>query len=219
MAKRIGAPAAAWFACATSLVLLTLVAYGVDSAQRADARVLARLSAHKESLESVANPIAHLADPLPLLAMTIIACGIALARHRPVDALAAAVVVAGANITTQLLKIALAHPRYQPFLDEQLGPIAFPSGHATAAASIAIAYLFVVPREARPLTALVGATFAGAVGLSIIVLFWHFPSDVLGGILVASGWGFAVLALRRVAEGGAAAPRAQASSRPAISMK
>lgn len=198
MAKRIGAPAAAWLACATSLVLLTLVAYGVDAAQRADARVLARFSAHENALSWVADPIAHLADPLPLAAMLIVACAVALFRGRPIDALAAVAVVAGANVTTQLLKIALAHPRYQPVLGpEQLGPVAFPSGHATAAASIAIAYLFVVPPEARQLTATIGAGFAGLVGLSIVVLSWHYPSDVLGGYLVAAGWGFAILALTR----------------------
>jgi len=197
MAKRIGAPAAAWFACATSLVLLTLVAYGVDAAQRADARLLVRFSAHEASLESLAGPVAHLADPLPLLAMLIFACAVALRRARPRDALAAVVVVAGANLTTQVLKVALAHPRYQPVLEHQLGPVAFPSGHATAAASIAIAYLFVVPREARALTAAIGAAFAAAVGLSVVILAWHFPSDVLGGYLVAAGWGFAVLAVSR----------------------
>jgi membrane-associated phospholipid phosphatase len=53
----------------------------------------------------------------------------------------------------------------------------------------------------------------------VMILAWHFPSDVLGGILVACGWGFAVLALRRAAEGSGSSPRAQASSRPAISVK
>jgi membrane-associated phospholipid phosphatase len=198
MAKRIGAPAAAWLACAASLVLLTLVAYGIDAAQRADARLLARISSHEGALESIAGPVAHLADPLPLLAMLLAACAVALFRRRPLDAIAAATVVAGANVTTQILKIALAHPRYQPVLgSDQLGPVAFPSGHATAAASIAIAWLFVVPREWLPLTAAVGAAFAAAVGLSIVVLAWHFPSDALGGYLVAAGWGFAVLALTR----------------------
>jgi membrane-associated phospholipid phosphatase len=198
MAKRIGAPAAAWFACAASLVLLTLVAYGVDVAQRADARVMARFSAHEDSLGWIADGIAHLADPLPLAALLIGACVVALLRGRPLDALAALAVVAGANVTTQVLKVLLAHPRYQPVLGyDQLDPIAFPSGHATAAASIAIAYLFVVPREARAATALIGAGFAVAVGLSIVVLSWHYPSDVLGGYLVAAGWGFAVLAVTR----------------------
>ena len=71
-----------------------------------------------------------------------------------------------------------------------------------------------------------GACLVAAVGCSVLVLAWHFPSDVLGGILVACGWGFAVLALRRVVEGGGGSERrddrgrrAQVASRPAISVK
>jgi membrane-associated phospholipid phosphatase len=64
-----------------------------------------------------------------------------------------------------------------------------------------------------------GACLVLAVGCSVMVLPWHFPSDVLGGVLVACGWGFAVLALRRIAEGGGSAPRAQVASRSAISVK
>jgi membrane-associated phospholipid phosphatase len=222
VAKRVGAPLAAWIACACALVGLALVAYGIDAAQRADATLLTKFIARDGTLGSLADPIAHLADPLPLLVMLIAACGIALWRGRPLDALAAVAVVAGANLTTQVLKVALAHPRYQSVLGyDQLGPVAFPSGHATAATSIAIAFAFVVPPGWRVAVAVIGACFVLAIGCSIMVLAWHFPSDVLGGILVAAGWGFAVLALRRVAEGGGASPRGQASaaSRPAISVK
>jgi membrane-associated phospholipid phosphatase len=130
--------------------------------------------------------------------MLALACGIALWRRSPLDALAAVTVVAGASVTTQVLKVLLAHPRFQPVLGHhQLGPIAFPSGHATAAASIAIAFVFVVPRSMKPAVAVAGACFVAAVGISVLVLDWHYPSDVLGGILVASGWGFAVLAATR----------------------
>lgn len=219
MVKRIGAPLAAWIACAAALVGLALVAYGIDAAQRADATLLAKFIAREGSLGPLADPVAHLADPLPLLAMLVAACGIALWRGRPLDALAAVTVVAGANLTTQVLKVALAHPRYQSVLGaDQLGPIAFPSGHATAASSIAIAFAFVVPWAWRLAVAVIGATFVLAVGCSIMVLAWHFPSDVLGGVLVACGWGFAVLALRRAAEGRSGG-RARASGQPAVSVK
>jgi membrane-associated phospholipid phosphatase len=220
VAKRVGAPLAAWIACAVALVLLALVAYGVDAAQHADATLLTKFIARDGSVGPFADAIAHLGNPLPLLAMLAVACAIALWRGRPLDAVAAVVVVAGANLTTQILKVALAHPRFQSVLGhDQLGPVAFPSGHATAATSIAIAFAFVVAPEWRLAVAAIGAWLVLAVGCSVMVLAWHFPSDVLGGVLVASGWGFAVLALRRVAEGGGAARGAQASSEPAISVK
>jgi membrane-associated phospholipid phosphatase len=220
VAKRVGAPLAAWIACAGALVGLALVAYGVDAAQHADATLLTKFIAREGSVGPFADAVAHLADPLPLLAMLACACAIALWRGRPIDAVSALVVVAGANLTTQVLKVALAHPRFQSVLgSDQLGPVAFPSGHATAATSIAIAFAFVVPPGWRVAVAGIGAAFVLAVGCSVMVLAWHFPSDVLGGILVACGWGFAVLALRRAAEGNGSKRSSQASSRAAISVK
>jgi membrane-associated phospholipid phosphatase len=216
VAKNVKAPLAAWIACAGALVGLALVSYGIDAAQHADATLLTKFIARDGAVGSLADPIAHLGDPLPLLVMLACACAIALRRGKPLDAAAAVTVVAGANLTTQLLKVALAHPRFQSVLGyDQLGPVAFPSGHTTAAASIAIAFLFVVPHEWRPAVAAIGACFVVAVGCSVMVLAWHFPSDVLGGILVAGGWGFAVLAARRIVEGGGSERRAQASNRPA----
>jgi membrane-associated phospholipid phosphatase len=221
VAKSAKAPLAAWLACAGALVLLALVAYGIDAAQRLDADLLARFAVHRGSgFGDLAQLLVIFGDPLPLLLMLGAASGIALWRQRPLDAVAAVIVVAGASLTTQVLKVLLAHPRYQPVLGEhQLSSIAFPSGHATAAASIAIAFAFVAPPRARPAVVAAGACMVTAVGCSVLVLRWHFPSDVLGGILVACGWGFAVLAARRTVEGGGGSRRAQLASRPAISAK
>lgn len=220
MFRRVKVPLAAWLACAVALVLLALTAYGVDVAQRADATLLAKFMARQGSEGSLAHVIAHFADPLPLLVMLVCACGIAWRRGRPLDAIAAITVVAGANLTTQVLKVLLAHPRFQPVLGyDQLGPVAFPSGHATAATSIVIAFALVVPRDLRVVVAAAGAIYVVAIGCSVLVLGWHFPSDVLGGAFVAAGWGFAVLAARRVVENGGSPRPAQPSSRAAISAK
>jgi membrane-associated phospholipid phosphatase len=221
VAKSPKAPLAAWLACAGALVLLALLAYGIEAAQRLDADLLARFAAHRGGgLGDVAHALVHLGDPLPLLLMLGLACGVALWRRRPLDALAAVTVVAGANLTTQVLKVLLAHPRFQPVLGEhQLSSIAFPSGHATAAASIAIAFAFVAPPRLRPAVLAAGACMVAAVGCSVLVLRWHFPSDVLGGVLVACGWGFAVLAARRTVEAGGRSRRAQLAGRRAISVK
>ena len=171
-----------------------------------------------------ADALAHLADPLPLLAMLAAACGIALLRGRPREALAALVVVAGANLTTQVLKVAPrppalpAAPRRTTSSARSPSPAATPPRPPRSRSPS----LFVVPRRLRPLTAVLGAGLVFAVGCSVMVLAWHYPSDVLGGILVAAGWGFAVLAaLRALAARGPRAPSrsAQASSRAAISVK
>lgn len=196
MARRAKAPFAACLACVAALIALTYFAYEVGPSARLDARLLEKLASHHHTpLGTLADGLAHLADPLPLVLLLAVACAVALGRGRPRQALAAAVVVAGANVTTQLLKGLLAHPRYQSILGEsQIAAASFPSGHTTAAASIAIAFLLVVPSRWRSLTALLGAGFVFAVGCSVVVLDWHYPSDVAGGLLVAVGWGFAVLA-------------------------
>lgn len=182
--------------CVTGLMLLTGMAYGSGSFQRFDAETLNRLSASSGSLAAgVAAPVMHSADLLPLFVLLAVACGLALHFGRRRDAIAALILVAGANLTTQILKAALAHPRYQPILGyRQIGSTSFPSGHATAALSIALAFVLAVPSSWRPFAALAGAVFALAVGCSVLVLNRHFPSDVLGGWLVAGAWFFAVLA-------------------------
>ena len=87
-----------------------------------------------------------LGDPLPLVGFLAVACSIALLRGRPRDALAATLVVAGANLTTQALKAVLAHPRAQTLLGGSgADAVGFPSGHTTAACSIGIAFALVVP--------------------------------------------------------------------------
>jgi len=202
MIDNIKRPVAGGLGCVGGLMLLTLLAYKAGPFERLDATVLSRLAAHQEaSVGVVAALFAHLADPLPQLAMLALVCLIALHWGRPRHAIAAVALVAGANLTTQILKVVLAHPRYQPILgDRQIGPAAFPSGHATAAMAMALAFTLVVPRPWRPAAILLGVCFVSAVGCSVVVLHHHYPSDVVGGWLIAAGWCFAVVAGLRVAE-------------------
>lgn len=200
---------------------LAYLAYAVGPSERLDARLLGKLAAHGQTAAGdLADGLARLADPLPLLVLLACACAVAFWRGRPRQALAAVAVVAGANVTTQILKVLLSHPRYQPSLGAfQVSSSAFPSGHATAAASIVVAWLFVVPSRLRWLVALVGAGFFFAVGCSVVVLDWHYPSDVAGGLLVAAGWGFAALAALRAFDGRDRRPRRSYEERAAIAVK
>jgi membrane-associated phospholipid phosphatase len=219
VARNVRTPLAACVACAAGFVLLALLGRYWGPVGHLDASLLLRTAESGSRAGSVAAGVASLGDPLALLAMLALACAIAIVGRRPRCALAALAVVAGTNLSAQLLKLLLAHPRFQAALGaDQIDAGSFPSGHATAAASIAIAFAFVVPRELRLPTAVAGACLVAVVGWSVLALRWHYPSDVLGGILFASGWGFATLAALRASEG---APwrRAQLPRRPAISVK
>jgi membrane-associated phospholipid phosphatase len=70
----------------------------------------------------------------------------------------------------------------------------FPSGHASVAASLGLALVLAAPPVLRPAAALVGAAYAAGVGLSLILLGWHFPSDVVGSFFVCGFWAAAIAA-------------------------
>jgi membrane-associated phospholipid phosphatase len=220
LARNVRAPLAGCLVCAVAFAILAVLVHRSGSVQHFDAVLLGHFAERGSRTDSLAAGIVLLGDLGALLPLLAIACAIALKRHRPRAALAAVFVVAGANLTTQLFKSLLAHPRFEALLGyEQIGANSFPSGHTTAVASIAIAFAFVVPREWRPAVALIGTGLLVAVGCSVMALDWHYPSDVLGGILVAAGWGFAALAGLRASRGGSRRRSLQLGSRAAISVK
>ena len=198
MAKSVRAPLAAACGCATALALLAACVFGVDAVQRIDSDLLnAVMAPSGDAAGAGVYAVGRLADPVAVALLLALACGIALLRRRPIDAAAAVAVVAGANLTTTLLKHLFEVSRIQPvFITHEMLPAGiFPSGHATAAASIAIA--FVAPRTSLPLAAGLGVIYVAAVDTAVLILAWHYPSDILAGTLVAAGWGFAVLAAVR----------------------
>jgi membrane-associated phospholipid phosphatase len=194
-------PVAACLACVVGFVVVFLVSR-TEVIERLDAKVLNRFGDQgAPSLHAAATFVAHLADPLPQAVLLALACLIAWHSERSRYAIAAIALVAGANLTTQVLKTILAQSRYQPILGyRQVGTEAFPSGHATAAMSMALVFMLVVPRSWRPLTTTIGVCLVTAVGCAVVILHRHYPSDVIGGWLVAGGWCFAVVAgLRGIA--------------------
>ncbi len=195
----------------TALAALLLAAYFVGPIARADATALHGLTTLSEQhrwIWVVNDWLAHSVDLPYTVAALLAICAAGLLWGRPKRALAAALLVAGANVATQLLKAAAAHPRYQPILgSNQLGGAAFPSGHATAVMSLVLAAVLVSPSRWRPATAIAGGAFALAVSIALVIQGWHFPSDVLGGFLVAGTVSMLALAGLRAIEGrGAASP-------------
>jgi membrane-associated phospholipid phosphatase len=145
--------------------------------------------------EGLANRIAHFADPGPFFAAGGALVIAALALRRVRDALAVAILLVGANFASQLLQSALAYDRPHDLIGgAPVGPEAFPSGHATVAMSLSFAAVLVAPRSLRPLAAAAGGVFTLGVSFALLVAGWHFPSDVVGGYLLAAFWCLLVLA-------------------------
>jgi hypothetical protein len=128
-------------------------------------------------------------------------------------ALAVGAILLGANVTTELLKPLLAEPRpgYLPSLATPALPGSWPSGHATAAMSLVLCCVLAAPARLRPLIAALGAMFAVAVCYAFLSLEWHYPTDVLGGFLVAAIWTLLGIAAVLTAD-----ERRRAAGKPAV---
>jgi membrane-associated phospholipid phosphatase len=136
-------------------------------------------------VDEFAKFLLHLLDPLDYTLWALLIVGAALLRGRTRVAIAVAVVLPAAPGAAELLKPLLAHPHYSVGW-QAVGPVSWPSGHATAAMTLALCAVLVTPRSLRPLMALAGAAFVAAVGCALLILAWHMPSDVLGGYLLAT---------------------------------
>ena len=99
------------------------------------------------------------------------------------------------SVSSQALKALLAYPRSDELVNgAAVTAEAFPSGHATASMTLAIALVLVVSSRLRPMAAIVGSALALGVSFSVVSQGHHFPSDVIGGFLLATGWTLVLLA-------------------------
>jgi membrane-associated phospholipid phosphatase len=185
---------------AIGVVVVRLLAFGVPALHHADAVTLHDfIGLDRESIYYTISDVAHIADPAPYGLLGLFMIGVALAQGRMRAAAAAFTVLLGTAITTDyVLKPLLAAPRYDAVLGlRQVPGASFPSGHATASMALALCAILVASPRFRPYVAALGAVFAIAVSYAFLTLGWHYPSDVLGGYLVAGAWtGLAVAAMR-----------------------
>jgi len=207
-------------ACLVLLLLTWYAAHYVGVVKRADVSILGGFAElHRPGLDRVTQFIAQLCNPHPYVVLASVPVLIALARGRPRVAITVGAIMLAANETTQLLKPLLAAPRDTVAWDP-ISNASWPSGHATAAMSLALCMVIAVPARRRPVVAAVMSAFAIAVCYSFLELGWHYPSDVFGGFLIATTWtllGAAGLTLYE-ARRPSAARTAAATDRPAFSI-
>lgn len=124
-----------------------------------------------------------------------------LARHKP--RVASQIALGALGGLAAELGIKRFFRRQRPTLLEHLEVVtstSFPSGHATASASIYLTLAFVASRSRRlrpHRVALLGsaAVTATAVGVSRVYLGVHWPTDVLSGLALGTAWACAAEAI------------------------
>ena len=185
------------------LILIWLLAFHVGVFEHADQSIFIGFGGlRRPRVNAVANFIAGLCNPQTYVYLAAVPVLVALFRRRPRVAVGVAAILLGANVTTHVLKPLLAEPRAASLFGGKapVGPVSWPSGHATAAMSLALSLLLAAPGRLRPAVAALGAGFAVAVSYSFLTLGWHYPSDVLGGFVVAGTWSLLVVAALSAAD-------------------
>jgi membrane-associated phospholipid phosphatase len=110
--------------------------------------------------------------------------------HGRRGATAVIVLLVGSNVTTYVVSRALA--RVDPLGGEGyrvFGEGFFPSGHATAAASLGAALVLAAPAARRVPVAAAAIAYPAAVGVALVAAAGHHVSDVVAGMLVVTAWG------------------------------
>jgi membrane-associated phospholipid phosphatase len=175
-----------------TLVVLVRVALGSQRGQDWDDAAMNTVVGGRDTQLTVLSLLGYVG--IGALVAVVAACVVvSVLRGRTALAVGAAVVVAGSNVTTQLLKhVVLDRP------DLGLGTLnSLPSGHTTVVASAVGASLLVAPRAWRPLVALGGGLATTMTGASTIVAGWHRPSDVVAALAVSLAWTAGVALLLR----------------------
>jgi len=204
---------ALWLAgfCLIALALVWVVAELVPAARARDVVALRDFSQlDGPKVGTVARFVLHLLDPLLFVIWGAVLVLVALARERARVALAVAIVLTLAPLSADRLKPLLAHS-HSRLGEVRIGAASWPSGHATAAAALALCAVLVAPERMRLRVGVLGAAFALGAGCAMLIREWHMPSDVLGGYLLAALWtalavaGLRFSELRRPSASGASA--------------
>jgi membrane-associated phospholipid phosphatase len=67
------------------------------------------------------------------------------------------------------------------------GTLCYPSGHMTAVMSVIAVFVLAVPPRFKKLAVLAGVLVGALVGVTLMMLRWHYLTDVLAGASVAIG--------------------------------
>lgn len=191
---------------ASTAALVALIAYtqSTESGQRRDQAAMDTIDADTDTVREMLSWLGYISIGTTAVAL-VVCIGLALLRRRYAVAVGAAVLVAGANVTTQLLKRVVVERADFGYLSVP----SLPSGHTTVVISVVLAALLTAPHGARFAISLLGSILVTLAGASTVVAGWHRPADVFAGLLVSLCWGALVVLVLSIRRSG---PRAAGTS-------
>ncbi len=144
-------------------------------------------------LASVVTGITHIGDSIFLIVLSVGVLGYGVYQRKKLEVLTLVGCIGGVFLLTPLLKNLFGRPR--PDIVDHLvhaSSASFPSGHTLRSAVVYIALFFILQRllSVHSLTKyspIVGILIV-AIGSSRVVLGVHWPSDIIGGWLIAGLW-------------------------------
>lgn len=171
---------------------------------------------HCEFMNKIATAFTSLGDPIFIVSMMLLAIILCFFKKTRKYGIAIGVaVVIGTAITNIIAKPLFLRIRPYNTLQQDLtywqwylsagafseSDFSFPSGHTTGAFEIAVATGLCLRKDGKKALSFVPAIFALMTGCSRIYLCVHYPTDVIGGILVGTFAGvaayfFALLAVK-----------------------
>lgn len=137
--------------------------------------------------------VTHAGSSVVLFPLAGGACIVLWRVHQRRPAYFLAFTMAGSIVLENGLKYLFQRPRPEPFFGLPAPEsFSFPSGHALFATCLFGGLAIIAGRADgvawRILPSCVAVILVGAVGLSRVYLGMHYPSDVLGGILIGTAW-------------------------------
>jgi undecaprenyl-diphosphatase len=168
----------------------------------ADRAILRWFAAHREGwLNGLAVDVTALGSSTVLALVTIFATVFFVTSARKRDGLHIALLSLGAATLTYFFKRFLARPR--PDVVPALVVVSdrsYPSGHTLGATSIYLVLAYLAYRSTGKRWILAcGALLAATIALSRVYLGVHYPTDIIGGAVIAIAWVIVTVLIRQYA--------------------
>lgn len=214
---------AAWLVL---LIAIQVLAFGLlwrfavrtEHGQLLDTIALTGNSIGRDRIDGLVGTVLNAMSAVSLLAATAVVGFIALIRGRIALAIVATLLVAGANLTTQVLKYVIHRPDLGVDPERAAAGNSLPSGHTTIAASVAIALVLVLPRRIQAWGAVLAVAYVALAGVATLSAGWHRPSDAIASLLIVGAWAAIAGILLLITQREAALVESQDAHRRAVSL-